>query len=129
MLIASTACYFNAHSSAVGAFPLTFVTRIVQEVQVGLQLLFSEQRQRAVSDLMAAVRASTQAARKLADTASEFSTELRTRLVADAAAAIVVAAGNSLSEMTAELERHQAWAQERLLPSFCTVSDYRFNTC
>lgn len=96
---------------------------------MGLQLLFLEQRQRAVSDLMAAVRASAQAAKNLADTASDFSIELRTRLVADAVAAIVVAAGNSVGEMTAELESHQAWAQERLLPSFCTVNDYRFNTC
>lgn len=94
-----------------------------------MQQLFSEQRQNAVGALMDAVSIATAAAKDLVSSGPGTDVAQRTRVAADAVAAIVSAADRSRRELTAQLAQHHDWAQERLLPSFCTDSDYRFGTC
>lgn len=94
-----------------------------------MQQLFTEQRQNAVHVLMTAVRNATEAAKDFASNGPGADVEQRTRVAADAVVAIASAAERSWREMTAHLAQHHDWAQERLLPSFCSDMDYRFNTC
>lgn len=103
--------------------------RLLQVCRSAVQQLFSNQRQNGVDALMTAIRHATEAAKDFVRAGPGTDAEQRTRVAADAVAAIVKAADRSRQEMSAHIAQQHDWAQDRLLSSFCSDTDYKFNTC
>ncbi len=98
-----------------------------QGIRTAVQRLFDSRRDAVLAHLSAAY---SEAAEAIAEHAADRShREGHERLAVDAMAALAERLTSSSAEVSAQLAEQHAWAQERLLPTFCSDKDYLYKTC
>ncbi len=98
-----------------------------QAVKTAVQRLFDRQR----DDVQAQL---TDAASQTADAIAELSAarsqrEGHERLAVNGMAALAKRLEDSRTATSQQLAQQHEWAQQRLLPSFCSSKDYLYRTC
>ena len=102
--------------------------RIVpQAVRISVQRLFDHQRDDVLGQLMDAASQTADAIAELF--AARSQREGHERLAVDAMAALAVRLEDSRAAASLQLAEQHEWAQQRLLPSFCSSKDYLYRTC
>ena len=89
--------------------------------------LFDRQRDNVLAQLVTASGAAADAIAELS--AARSQREGHERLAVDAMAALAKRLEASRAAASQLLAEQHAWAQERLLPSFCSSKDYLYRTC
>ena len=100
---------------------------VLQVVRSAVQRLFDRQRDNVLANVTAAASIAADAIAEIA--AARLQQEGHERLAVNAMAALAKELEACRASASRQLAEQHAWAQERLLSSFCDSKDYRYRTC
>ena len=92
-----------------------------------MQRLFHSRQDALLAQVTAACSEAADAVAELA--ADRSHREGHERVAADAMAALAKHQSSSWAEASSQLADQHAWAQERLIATFCSDKDYLYKTC